>query len=301
MSQRGRGGFLGLSRGICRKTVTLLEPAVPHSLWQGNSQTLKYISYSLTKECPNLCPGALCYVSPVADPPPATNTRVPLLVRGEVGREIDCILPALKRDTDRSSLELTVGDKTFYTSLIKIRWQARKGHGNKLGTVCVFMCWFLPQSGLVLLHSFDPHTSLPPTPSCGRAAESCGAVEDSSRSRRSMASGRWATVCQWSCPLGSTSENTEQQQRSINNIRYSGYTVYKGKSMYLVFIGLLPVANGGLTGHYVEVNMVVTADAPAAPLPRSDTLQLQQHVVCTLPPLASCGKAVHPAIHIHGP
>lgn len=49
---------------------------------------------------------------------------------------------------------------------------------------------FLPHSGWVLLHSSDPRTSPPPTPSCGKAARNCGAAEDSSRSRRSTASGR---------------------------------------------------------------------------------------------------------------
>lgn len=61
--------------------------------------------YNIVRECPNLRPGALCYVSSVADPPPATNTGVPLLVRGEVGREVNCIFPALKRDTNRASIE----------------------------------------------------------------------------------------------------------------------------------------------------------------------------------------------------
>jgi len=69
----------------------------------------------------------------------------------------------------------------------------------------------------------------------------------------------------------------------------------------LVFIGLLPVTDGVLTGHDIEVNMVIAADAPAAPLPCSDALQLQQQVVGAHPLLAGCGQAVHSAVHIHGP
>lgn len=66
------------------------------------------------------------------------------------------------------------------------------------GFVCVHeeLSYFSPQSGWVLLHRCDPHTSLPPTPSCGRAAGSCGVAGDSFRSHRSMANGRWAAVCQ---------------------------------------------------------------------------------------------------------
>lgn len=69
----------------------------------------------------------------------------------------------------------------------------------------------------------------------------------------------------------------------------------------LVFVGLLSVTDGGLAGHDVEVDAVVAADAPAAPLPRRHPLQLQQHVVSTHPLLASCRQAVHAAVHVHGP
>lgn len=69
----------------------------------------------------------------------------------------------------------------------------------------------------------------------------------------------------------------------------------------LVFIGLFPIADGRLAGHHVEVNVVVTANAPAATLPRGNPLQLQQHVVCTLPALAGGGEAVDSAVHVHGP
>lgn len=69
----------------------------------------------------------------------------------------------------------------------------------------------------------------------------------------------------------------------------------------LVFISLLLVADGGLTGHHVEVNVVVAADAPAAALAGGDALELQQHVIAALPLLAGCGEAVNPAVHVHGP
>lgn len=75
----------------------------------------------------------------------------------------------------------------------------------------------------------------------------------------------------------------------------------RGAWTHLVFIGLLPVADGGLAGYYVQVNMVVTADAPAAPLACSDALQLQQHVVSAHPAQTGRGQAVHPAVYVHGP
>lgn len=44
----------------------------------------------------DLRPRALGHVSPVADPASAANARVPLLVGGEVGREVHRVLPALR-------------------------------------------------------------------------------------------------------------------------------------------------------------------------------------------------------------
>lgn len=42
-----------------------------------------------------LGPRASGFVYPVSNPSPATNTRVPLLLSGEVSRKVHCILPAL--------------------------------------------------------------------------------------------------------------------------------------------------------------------------------------------------------------
>lgn len=73
------------------------------------------------------------------------------------------------------------------------------------------------------------------------------------------------------------------------------------RQSHLVFIGLLLVANRGLAGHHVEVNVVVAADAPAATFAGRDAFELQQHVVASLPLLAGRGEAVHSAVHVHGP
>lgn len=50
---------------------------------------------SIARENTNLCPAAWCSVSPVTDPAPATNTRIPFLVWRKVCWKINRILPAL--------------------------------------------------------------------------------------------------------------------------------------------------------------------------------------------------------------
>lgn len=62
---------------------------------------LKITADQKGRGCANLGPGALCDVSPVADPSPAAHTGVPLLICREVGWKIDCIFPALGRITGR--------------------------------------------------------------------------------------------------------------------------------------------------------------------------------------------------------
>lgn len=47
------------------------------------------------RKAAHLCPRALRHISPVADPASAANAGVPLLVGGEVGGEVHCVLPAL--------------------------------------------------------------------------------------------------------------------------------------------------------------------------------------------------------------
>lgn len=69
-----------------RQTAALLETS---------ARNLSALILLRPEERRHLRPGALCCVSPVADPPPATDARVPLLIRGEVGGEVDCVLPAL--------------------------------------------------------------------------------------------------------------------------------------------------------------------------------------------------------------
>lgn len=103
----------------------------------------------------HLSPGVHCFVPPVAEPSPATDTGVPLLVFSIGGREIDGIGPSLEIQTseqvtrEAEKRAVIEADTRFLNSPLSL--------------------WALPQS-------FHPHTSHPPTPSCWRAAGSCPEV-----------------------------------------------------------------------------------------------------------------------------
>ena len=68
---------------------------------------------------------------------------------------------------------------------------------------------------------------------------------------------------------------------------------------YLVFIGLFPISDGLDTRVYVEVNVMVTANSPAAPLSSGDTLKLKQRVLGAFPAPTGGRQAVHLPVHVH--
>lgn len=77
----GQGGFPGVVQGDLQGDTQMFPLTIAAAQPGGDGA--------------NLGPGALCRVSPVADPPPAAHARVPLLIWGEVGWEIHSVFPAL--------------------------------------------------------------------------------------------------------------------------------------------------------------------------------------------------------------
>jgi hypothetical protein len=54
------------------------------------------------------------------------------------------------------------------------------------------------------------------------------------------------------------------------------------------------VADGDIAGTHIQVDLVVTRDAPAALRGRADPLKLQLGILAQLPALARRGQRVHP-------
>lgn len=78
-------------------------------------------------------------------------------------------------------------------------------------------------------------------------------------------------------------------------------TVISMTETHLVLIGLLLVADWQVGSVDIQVDVVVTSDAPTT-LPSSrHPLQLHLDVVALLPLLAHCGQAEDATIHIHRP
>ncbi len=108
MSEKGSGGGLALSRGTYTKNTHNQKDSVDNSDQVSNMK--HYTGWSLVVSHWNnnkvwisilnsiiyLGPGSQCFISPVAKPSPATDTWIPLLLFGEAGREVHCILPPLK-------------------------------------------------------------------------------------------------------------------------------------------------------------------------------------------------------------
>lgn len=70
---------------------------------------------------------------------------------------------------------------------------------------------------------------------------------------------------------------------------------------HLVLVGVLLVANRQVGSVHVQVDVVVTSDAPAALLGRRHPLELHMGVMALLPLLPGSGQAVDSPIHIHCP
>ncbi len=70
---------------------------------------------------------------------------------------------------------------------------------------------------------------------------------------------------------------------------------------HLIFIRLLLVADGHVTGMEVHIDVVVTGNAPAALLYSCNTLELQVGIATMVPLLSRRRKAINPPIHINSP
>lgn len=70
---------------------------------------------------------------------------------------------------------------------------------------------------------------------------------------------------------------------------------------HLILVGLLLVADWQVRGVDIQVDVVVTSDAPAALLSCRYPLELHMGVMALLPLLPRRGQAVDPPIHIHRP
>lgn len=70
---------------------------------------------------------------------------------------------------------------------------------------------------------------------------------------------------------------------------------------HLVLEGLLLVADGQVAGMDVQVDVVVTGDAPAALTHGRHALELQVRVAALFPLLTRRGQAVHTPVHVHRP
>ncbi len=78
-----------------------------------------------------------------------------------------------------------------------------------------------------------------------------------------------------------------------NNIYYN--------RAHLIFIRLLLVADGHVTGMEVHIDVVVTGNAPTALLYSCNTLELQVGIATMVPLLSRRRKAINPPIHINSP
>lgn len=70
---------------------------------------------------------------------------------------------------------------------------------------------------------------------------------------------------------------------------------------HLVLIGLLLVPDGQVGGVDIQVDVVVTSNAPATLPSRRHPLELHLDVMALLPLLARRGKAEDTTIHVHRP
>lgn len=70
---------------------------------------------------------------------------------------------------------------------------------------------------------------------------------------------------------------------------------------HLILVSLLLVADRQVRGVDIQVDVVVTGDAPAALLSRRHPLELHQDIAALLPLLPRRGQAVDPPVHIHRP
>ncbi len=87
----------------------------------------------------------------------------------------------------------------------------------------------------------------------------------------------------------------------INQSLIEGLIKKRMFQTHLIFIGLFLVAYRHLTGVHMQINLMVTSDAPAAVLRTCHPLQLQQEIRGA-PPAASSGPQTEPpAVHIHRP
>lgn len=78
-------------------------------------------------------------------------------------------------------------------------------------------------------------------------------------------------------------------------------TVFLLTGTHLVLIGLLLVADGQVGGVDIQVDVVVTSNAPATLASSRHPLELHLDVMALLPLLARRGKAEDTTIHVHRP
>lgn len=115
----------------------------------------------------HLSPGVHGIIPPVADPSPATDTGVPLLVFVVRSREVDCVAPSLQT----------------WMWILKRQKKKRK----TITSNSPLSLWVRPQS-------FHPRTSHLPIPNCWRGAGSCPGVDAAALWHHSTATGHLATI-----------------------------------------------------------------------------------------------------------
>lgn len=127
---------------------------------------------TLKLDSTHLRPGVHGFIPPVADPSPATDTGVPLLVFVVRSREVDCVAPPLQ-----------AWMWIWKEAEDPKRWKRRK----TITSHSPLSLWVRPQS-------FHPRTSGFPIPNCWRGAGSCPGVDAAARWHHSTATGHLATI-----------------------------------------------------------------------------------------------------------
>lgn len=70
---------------------------------------------------------------------------------------------------------------------------------------------------------------------------------------------------------------------------------------HLILISLLLVADGQVRGVDIQVDVIVTGDAPATLLSCRHPFELHLSIMALFPLLPCCGQVVDPPVHIHRP